>query len=73
MPTTLNKAGNSRESEGKRTTSIRPASLLRAQAVLSFAPESTLTDFISNSVDQRAKDLVREHKIKLPPDAVFMS
>lgn len=70
---TLTKNSNSRESEGLRTTSIRPASLLRAQSVLSFVGEETMTDFISNSVDERVQREVKRHKIQLPPDAAFVA
>lgn len=62
----------SREAEGKRTTSIRPVSLRRAHVVTSHLAGENVTDFISNSVDMRAKALVKKHNIQLPPDAAFI-
>lgn len=69
---TLNKPDASRELEGKRTTGIRPASLRRAQVATSFTNE-TITDFISNAVDGRVRELVKKHSIRLPKDAEFSS
>lgn len=62
-----------REAEGRQNTTIRPKSLRRANIVLTHVAElkENVTDFISNSVDERAKALVRKHKIKLPADVAF--
>jgi hypothetical protein len=68
---TLSKNTGNRESEGKKTTSIRPKSLRRAQVVTSFLKVENITDFVSNAVDDRAKALAKKHKINLPDDAAF--
>lgn len=65
-----------RESEGNRTTAIRPISLDRIKAVTPHLPKDereSVTDFISNAVDDKVRKLVKKHGIQLPPDAVFAS
>jgi len=69
----LNKESDSREGEGKRTISIRPVSLRRAQIITSIIDNENVTDFISNAVDQRAKAMIKSHGITLPKDAAFES
>jgi hypothetical protein len=70
---TLTKENASRESEGKRTTAIRPVSLRRAQITASHLGVENVTDFISNAVDLRVRALVKKHRIALPSDAAFES
>ena len=68
---TLSKNTASREAEGKQTTSIRPKSLRRAQIISTHIGGENITDFVSNSVDERSASLVKKLKIKLPADCEF--
>lgn len=66
---------SSREGEGKRTTSIRPASLDRIAATLPHIKNDTgenTTDFLSNAVDDRVRaEMKRNPNIILPPHCAF--
>lgn len=73
MANTLNKESNAspREAEGRRTTSIRPVSLRRANLVTTIVGSENITDFISNATDDKAKRLVKKHAITLPAELAF--
>lgn len=61
------------QTPGKRTTSIRPKTLDRVQAVLPhLVKKENTTDFISNAADRRVRDeMKRNPDIILPAHCAF--